>query len=197
MQKLILLLSAFLFIGCAGKNQEEKKDSFTPTPTGLNGIKQTATTSASLNTNQTPNNLISNPKHGEPGHRCDIAVGAPLNSKPQTPVQNQQTQTAANPVQMTQATEVIKPVAAKAKGLNPKHGEPGHRCDIAVGAPLNGVAKQTNNVTMTQTAKATVAPIAEPKAETKTPADPKNQKLNPAHGEPNHRCDLAVGAPLN
>jgi len=23
-----------------------------------------------------------NPKHGEPGHRCDIAVGAPLNSKP-------------------------------------------------------------------------------------------------------------------
>jgi hypothetical protein len=50
---------------------------------------------------------------------------------------------------------------------------------------------------MTQTAKATVAPIAEPKAETKTSTDPKNQKLNPAHGEPNHRCDLAVGAPLN
>jgi len=25
-----------------------------------------------------------NPPHGEPGHRCDIAVGAPLNSKPAT-----------------------------------------------------------------------------------------------------------------
>jgi hypothetical protein len=23
-----------------------------------------------------------NPQHGQPGHRCDIAVGAPLNSKP-------------------------------------------------------------------------------------------------------------------
>jgi hypothetical protein len=23
-----------------------------------------------------------NPSHGQPGHRCDIAVGAPLNSKP-------------------------------------------------------------------------------------------------------------------
>jgi hypothetical protein len=197
MQKFIILLSALLFVGCANKKEEEKKDSFTPTPTGLNGIKQTATTSASLNTNQTPNNLISNPKHGEPGHRCDIAVGAPLNSKPQTPVQNQQSQTAATPVQITPGQETNKPVITKTNGLNPKHGEPGHRCDIAVGAPLNGVAKQTNNVTMKQTAKATVAPIAEPKVETKTAADPKNQKLNPAHGEPNHRCDLAVGAPLN
>jgi hypothetical protein len=26
-----------------------------------------------------------NPPHGQPNHRCDIAVGAPLNSKPVTP----------------------------------------------------------------------------------------------------------------
>jgi hypothetical protein len=26
-----------------------------------------------------------NPPHGEPNHRCDIAVGAPLNSKPAAP----------------------------------------------------------------------------------------------------------------
>lgn len=50
-----------------------------------------------------------NPPHGEPGHRCDIAVGQPLNSAP---------------VQQTNAN------------VNPPHGQPGHRCDLAVGAPL-------------------------------------------------------------
>jgi hypothetical protein len=32
-----------------------------------------------------------NPPHGQPGHRCDIPVGQPLNSKPapaQQPAQN-------------------------------------------------------------------------------------------------------------
>lgn len=55
-----------------------------------------------------------------------------------------------------------------AAGLNPPHGEPGHRCDIAVGAPLGGNNPMNNTAT----------------------------NLNPPHGQPGHRCDIAVGAPL-
>ena len=32
--------------------------------------------------------------------------------------------------------------AATAEGMNPPHGQPGHRCDIAVGAPLDSKPKQ-------------------------------------------------------
>jgi hypothetical protein len=61
--------------------------------------------------------------------------------------------------------------------LNPKHGDPGHRCDLPVGAPLNG-------------STANSAPIMS----TQQPAA--SQRLNPKHGDPGHRCDLPVGAPL-
>jgi len=33
-----------------------------------------------------------NPAHGQPGHRCDIAVGAPLNSAPAAQPQTIQVQ---------------------------------------------------------------------------------------------------------
>lgn len=84
-----------------------------------------------------------NPAHGQPFHNCAIAVGAPLNSAPQlspapqavVPQQNSaNTSINANPV-------FPSPVPAKATGpkpaLNPAHGQPNHRCDIAVGAPLS------------------------------------------------------------
>ncbi len=77
-----------------------------------------------------------NPPHGQPGHRCDINVGAPLNSKPAPVNVQQQPATVAaqpNPVSVTQVPNTQK----TAPGMNPPHGEPGHRCDIAVGAPLN------------------------------------------------------------
>ena len=87
-----------------------------------------------------PQNVVStsaatpgmNPAHGQPGHRCDIAVGAPLNSAPAKP--------ATPTVQTTPAIATPTPTAAKTKtapGMNPPHGEPGHRCDIAVGASLS------------------------------------------------------------
>lgn len=63
-----------------------------------------------------------NPAHGQPGHRCDIAVGAPLNAAPATPTQ-------------PQVQPVVTPADPTAK-LNPPHGQPGHDCSIAVGAPL-------------------------------------------------------------
>lgn len=124
-----------------------------------------------------------NPPHGEPGHRCDIAVGAPLNSP------------AANKKVDAAQTATVKPVNSAAKAptgrvgptienlkklttpqpisytpagssqINPPHGQPGHRCDIAVGAPLPTTASNT-------------------------------AKINPPHGQPGHRCDIPVGSPL-
>lgn len=82
-----------------------------------------------------PNTAGLNPAHGQPGHRCDISVGAPLNSKPVA-------QNAAPVAVNSSPAPTITPVApaaaqATAPGMNPPHGQPGHRCDISVGAPLN------------------------------------------------------------
>lgn len=74
-----------------------------------------------------------NPSHGQPGHRCDIPVGAPLNS----PVAANSTtpQVVTNSGQTVTTTTMT--TAKTPKGMNPPHGQPGHRCDISVGAPLD------------------------------------------------------------
>lgn len=88
-----------------------------------------------------------NPAHGQPGHRCDIAVGAPLNSPPVAKsTMTTQAATQNQPVTIT-PTQTPAPAAAPAilnspattttaPGMNPPHGQAGHRCDVAVGAPL-------------------------------------------------------------
>ena len=91
-----------------------------------------------------------NPPHGQAGHKCDIAVGAPLNSpvaKAATPTATSgkpsfttTTTSTPNPTSTVQSgtPELLKtdtPVAT-APGMNPPHGQEGHRCDIAVGQPL-------------------------------------------------------------
>lgn len=79
-----------------------------------------------------------NPAHGMPGHRCDISVGAPLDSKPSQPA----TSTTTVQATPTQAAPPVVLPQATGKGLNPAHGQPGHRCDIAVGAPLDSKPAQ-------------------------------------------------------
>jgi hypothetical protein len=78
-----------------------------------------------------------------------------------------------------------------AEGLNPAHGAPGHRCDIAVGAPLNSPPGNTTTPAGSSNPASTMS-------QTQTPAQPANgkQRLNPAHGEPGHDCSVAVGQPL-
>ena len=75
-----------------------------------------------------------NPAHGQPNHRCDIAVGAPLNSPkgatPPPPPPTQTTQSNVAPIVNPTDVQPTKP------GMNPPHGQAGHRCEIAVGAPL-------------------------------------------------------------
>lgn len=70
-----------------------------------------------------------NPAHGQPGHRCDLPVGAPLNGEANTTTTQPQTtqlpSTSVSPVRVDQTPEV-----------NPPHGEPGHDCSVPVGAKL-------------------------------------------------------------
>lgn len=92
-----------------------------------------------------------NPPHGQAGHRCDIQVGAPLNSpvaKAATPAATPgkpsfTTTTTSTPNPTSTALPVGTPELLKtdtpvttAPGMNPPHGQEGHRCDIAVGQPL-------------------------------------------------------------
>jgi len=128
-----------------------------------------------------------NPPHGQPGHRCDIAVGAPLPTS-NTPVLN--TNAVSTPVINTPAPATVtqpQPVATVANGLNPPHGQPGHRCDIPVGTSLSQpVAKNTTTTVNSPASK----PLID------APDTLFAKGLNPAHGKPGHRCDIAVGQPL-
>lgn len=71
-----------------------------------------------------------NPAHGQLGHRCDIAVGDPLNSP------TQQTQQPMSATQMIPVTPSPATNANVTVRLNPAHGQPGHDCSIVVGQPL-------------------------------------------------------------
>ncbi|WP_421945819.1 hypothetical protein [Pedobacter sp.] len=168
-----LFYALFLIAICACNNKKPATQ-ITATPTGMQGLQNSMP--AQPVSQPIKNNLIFNPAHGQPGHRCDLAVGAPLN---QTPSAAQPQQTVSQPTETKVAPAVVK---TSAKNLNPAHGQPNHRCDIDVGAPLDSkpMSKQPTVTTV----------------ENKTNAATTGVNLNPKHGEPGHRCDIAVGAPL-
>jgi len=153
----------------------------------LPGPKFSATIPSMANNSATAPGM--NPPHGQPNHRCDIAVGAPLNSPPgKSPTQPITVQPNVN----TQTTTTPTTATSTAAGMNPPHGQPNHRCDIAVGAPLDsppGTGK-------------TQPPASQPNATTQITTTPTTTTstapgINPPHGQPNHRCDIKVGAPLD
>jgi hypothetical protein len=95
----------------------------------------------------------------------------------------------------TDTTRVIAPTpgAATNVALNPEHGMPGHRCEIPVGAPLNSPAATQ----ATQSQPAMQQPAASPSIEQQIkPKTSNTARLNPAHGEPGHDCNIPVGEPL-
>jgi hypothetical protein len=145
-------------------------------------------TSNELTINPTNANVKVNPPHGQPGHRCDIAVGAPLDGSVQPTTNTQPVTISTQPT-----TNNVQPTTKSSGKLNPAHGEPGHRCDIAVGAPLDGSQSTTNNI-QTTTQPITLSNTKDNGSKTATTG---NSKLNPPHGQPGHRCDIAVGAPLD
>ena len=100
----------------------------TPT-TPVPGASQPAIITTTTATNSALTAAL-NPAHGAPGHRCDIPVGAPLNSAPAT-------STAPAPVQMQPPTLPQQPIHGNTR-LKPAHGQPGHDCSVPVGQPLKG-----------------------------------------------------------
>ncbi|MBB4806698.1 hypothetical protein HNP38_001994 [Chryseobacterium defluvii] len=191
----------------AGNQQANAAANNTPQPSLLNQPGMQSVQSNAAPVAATASGM--NPPHGQPGHRCDIPVGQPLNSKPApapngTPqniaIQNgkpiQIDPNAMKPGKFTADPNTGKPVKT-APGMNPPHGQPGHRCDIPVGQPLNSKpapapqpAAKTNVVQTTPPPAPTPAPAQQNLAKGEKP------KLNPAHGEPWHNCALKVGDPL-
>jgi len=204
-----IFVTSLVFTSCK-KELEPQENTPTSELVKLGLAKDTTKTQSVVQNPATnPNTVMGatqgiNPAHGQPGHRCDIAVGAPLNSAPtqgQTTTQQPQTVQVNSGQQNVVTTTTVAPTKV-AKGMNPAHGQPGHRCDIPVGAPLNSpVAKQpaantaqsgttTQNFTVTPPANNAVPALLS--TEEVATAD----GMNPAHGKPGHRCDIAVGAPL-
>lgn len=156
---------------------------------GINNSSVQPTTNSST--------VIKNPPHGQPGHRCDIPEGQPLNVTPQQignvqTVQVPQNQSVViNPAQMKMSTPPQK--VQTAPGMNPPHGEPGHRCDIAVGAPLNSNPSTTQNTAVAQNTPVANTPSNNAPNLVEIGEKP---KVNPPHGEPFHDCAKSVGEPL-
>lgn len=213
-----IAITSLLFVSCK-KELEPQNNTATSELVRLGLAKDTSKTAAPVVQPQTnPNTVLGeskglNPAHGQPGHRCDIAVGAPLNSAPtqgQT-VTAQPAQTVqVNPNQqnvVTTTTTAAAPVKV-AKGMNPSHGQPGHRCDIPVGSPLNTpVAKPVaatsaqggtveKSFTVTPPANNAVPALLSTETANNTKPVATKEGTNPVHGQPGHRCDIAVGAPL-
>lgn len=120
----LLIFSVFslvIFTSCKDQKTDKKAEEATQSQT----TEQTKTNAVNNNTAVTIN-----PAHGQPGHRCDIKVGDPIpnassviNNSKQSPVINN---TGSVPVNNNSSTAKV----------NPAHGQPGHRCDIPVGAAL-------------------------------------------------------------
>lgn len=132
-------LVSFLLAGCAESTSNDEKEANSSEPEVVQDKTATPaveeSTAAGLEVdNEAPAQPASvsagpaklNPPHGQPGHDCDIAVGAPLDGS------GGQVQPAAQPTFNPQVAQGSAP----ANGINPPHGQPGHDCDVAVGAPL-------------------------------------------------------------
>lgn len=112
------------------------------------------------------------------------------------------------PVTATTNEPAVVNATATPPELNPPHGQPFHRCEIPVGSPLNAAApaKSATVQTSPQINRTGTSPTLENAARLNNPqstnptaptvANGTPPKLNPPHGQPFHRCDIAVGSPL-
>lgn len=201
MKRILYVLALASLTACNNKKPEPVQG-YIATPNGLADLQKPATSQTAANTTTAASsNLLLNPAHGEPGHDCSIAVDAPLKASAraiaptpqpqtvQTVSQSQPTATVTNTPQSAVTT-----VNSKGQKLNPAHGQPGHDCAIAVGAPLN--SKGTKAVSASAAPKVNVVQPAATTTSAVPVLNEKGQRLNPAHGQPGHKCEVAVGAPL-
>lgn len=138
MKKAVLAFGATVIITlCSCQEQVAERDNSLPEvqPNSFVAFPAPADSIGVANTNvqtvpaQRVTTTAYNPEHGQPGHRCDIAVGAPLN----TPAANTSTLPATPSPLLSSPADLNGNVT-----LNPPHGQPGHNCAIPVGQPLKG-----------------------------------------------------------
>ncbi len=160
----LLIVTSLLMYSCKDKEEVETTENSTDTPKEIIMPRVQPLPAATPNITSVPNQTVPaapqampqpgvaakgmNPAHGQPGHRCDIAVGAPLSSPksaapatsgaaktPYTITQTPTSTTTSVPAPTTPA--LLNPDAKPtAPGMNPPHGQAGHKCEVAVGAPL-------------------------------------------------------------
>ena len=126
-----VFVTSLFFISCQDSKETSKEVTDTVPEASLEQKRQqlqNVVPASNSNSNTSANMAGANPPHGQPGHRCDIAVGAPLDGSSA----GKPAPTTSNPVQI-QSSSVLE---STGEGLNPPHGQPGHRCDIKVGDPL-------------------------------------------------------------
>ncbi|HEY1020667.1 MAG TPA: hypothetical protein VGE06_00080 [Flavisolibacter sp.] len=144
-----LALSALVLAACQNSGTPKEAAPASTSPSTFNapalpvtGTGQPATPTAPLSQSPAPKPATTaglNPEHGAPGHRCDIPVGAPLNSPAGNPAAPA-TGVNSSPIQLQTPPPVPPPTLTQPVNsnvrLNPAHGQPGHDCSIPVGQPL-------------------------------------------------------------
>ncbi len=172
---LVFTLSLFLF-NSSCKKEETVTPQETPEaekPKVESATPATPAPATEPNTAGQPPKL--NPPHGQPYHRCEIAVGAPLDGSSATP----------------QALPTAQSTGPKSFFKEVKPAE-----TTAPAAPTQVTQTISNGqVNTTQTGGAKITTTTTSSNPTTQVNSPK-PKLNPAHGQPHHRCDIKVGDPL-
>jgi hypothetical protein len=171
--QIIILFNLFTFIACSPSKQDSKKTEQVPVRSSSqeqtspvnNKTVQPVQTESPVKAPAEKNNaeVMLNPPHGEPYHRCDIPVGAPLNSPPANT--NRQTTNRSAPSASPQTS-------GTAPSLVNNPTAPTIENAMRLNSGQTQSTAQTNNNTVTK------------------------PRLNPAHGQPWHRCDIPVGSPL-
>ena len=162
-----MIVSTLSLIACGGNDSPAKDTSIMP--------EKSTTTSVATNPADSVNVINST---------APVTINPTMGNQPGVNTQTIPASQAAN--------------IATGAGLNPAHGAPGHRCEIAVGAPLNsaptGAAGAKPQIqTMSSPA---AAPVTMPVPASTGASVNGTAKLNPAHGQPGHDCAVQVGAPL-
>ena len=163
----VVLLSVSLFLGSCKKEEAVATEEQSTAAESTTAAPKITTTPAQ--TTPTGEKPALNPAHGEPYHRCDIAVGAPLDG-PATQQGDSPTQQSTGPKSFFKTVQSENATTATSQPAQP-----------------------TPAATTTITSGGNQATPTAPAATTANTPKPKN---NPAHGQPHHRCDIAVGAPL-
>ncbi|MGG5505684.1 MULTISPECIES: hypothetical protein [unclassified Myroides] len=109
--------------------------------------------------------------------------------------------TPAQPTPVASTPATTNQTTAASSKLNPAHGQPGHRCDIPVGTPLDapaggGMQTSAAPVAASQGQPFLVNDQAKDRIMQEQGQSASSGKINPPHGQPGHRCDIQVGQPL-